>query len=49
MTSIPESVRDFLQTGPLGHVVTLDPEGSVVQVDVSRFYGVCPWTEPEER
>ena len=28
MTSIPESVRDFLATGPLGHVVTLDPDGT---------------------
>jgi PPOX class probable F420-dependent enzyme len=28
MTSIPKSVRDFLATGPLGHVVTLDPDGT---------------------
>jgi PPOX class probable F420-dependent enzyme len=28
MPSIPESVRDFLATGPLGHVVTLDPDGT---------------------
>ena len=28
MTSIPESVRGFLATGPLGHVVTLDPDGT---------------------
>jgi PPOX class probable F420-dependent enzyme len=27
MPGIPESVRDFLATGPLGHVVTIDPDG----------------------
>jgi len=25
------------------------PDGFVVHVDVTRFYGVGPWTEPEER
>jgi nitroimidazol reductase NimA-like FMN-containing flavoprotein (pyridoxamine 5'-phosphate oxidase superfamily) len=28
MPSIPQSVRDLLATGPLGHVVTLDPDGT---------------------
>jgi PPOX class probable F420-dependent enzyme len=28
MAPIPRSVRDFLATGPLGHVVTLDPDGT---------------------
>ena len=28
MAAIPESVRDFLATGPLAHVVTIDPDGS---------------------
>jgi PPOX class probable F420-dependent enzyme len=27
MATIPESVREFLATGPLAHVVTLDPDG----------------------
>jgi PPOX class probable F420-dependent enzyme len=27
MASIPQSVRDLLATGPLGHLVTLDPDG----------------------
>jgi PPOX class probable F420-dependent enzyme len=25
---IPQSVRDLLATGPLGHLVTLDPDGN---------------------
>jgi PPOX class probable F420-dependent enzyme len=28
MVTIPASVRDFLATGPLAHVVTLDPDGT---------------------
>lgn len=28
MVRIPASVRDFLATGPLAHVVTLDPDGT---------------------
>jgi PPOX class probable F420-dependent enzyme len=28
MPTIPQSVRDLLATGPLGHVVTLNPDGS---------------------
>jgi PPOX class probable F420-dependent enzyme len=28
MVTIPPSVRDFLATGPLAHVVTLDPDGT---------------------
>jgi PPOX class probable F420-dependent enzyme len=28
MLTIPGSVRDFLATGPLAHVVTLDPDGT---------------------
>jgi PPOX class probable F420-dependent enzyme len=28
MVAIPDSVREFLKTGPLAHVVTLDPDGS---------------------
>ena len=28
MVTIPQSVRDFLATGPLAHVVTLDPDGT---------------------
>lgn len=28
MTLIPESAREFLATGPLGHVVTLNSDGS---------------------
>lgn len=28
MTSIPDAVRAFLATGPLAHVVTLDPDGT---------------------
>jgi PPOX class probable F420-dependent enzyme len=28
MPAITASVRNFLQTGPLGHVVTLDPDGT---------------------
>lgn len=28
MVMIPASVRDFLATGPLAHVVTLDPDGT---------------------
>ena len=28
MSTIPESVREFLATGPLAHVVTLDPDGT---------------------
>jgi PPOX class probable F420-dependent enzyme len=28
MPTIPQSVRDLLATGPLGHVVTLDPDGT---------------------
>jgi len=28
MVTIPQSVRDFLTTGPLAHVVTLDPDGT---------------------
>ena len=28
MVLIPASVRDFLATGPLAHVVTLDPDGT---------------------
>lgn len=28
MTAIPESAREFLTTGPLGHVVTLNPDGT---------------------
>jgi len=28
MVAIPDSVRAFLATGPLAHVVTLDPDGS---------------------
>ncbi len=28
MAEIPQSVRDFLATGPLGHVVTIDPDGT---------------------
>jgi PPOX class probable F420-dependent enzyme len=28
MAAIPGSVREFLATGPLAHVVTLDPDGS---------------------
>lgn len=27
MTSIPQSVRDLIATGPLGHLVTIDPDG----------------------
>jgi PPOX class probable F420-dependent enzyme len=25
---IPQSVRDFIETGPLGHLITLDPDGT---------------------
>lgn len=25
---IPQSVRDFIATGPLGHLITLDPDGT---------------------
>ena len=28
MTTIPDSVREFLATGPLAHVVTLGPDGT---------------------
>lgn len=28
MVAIPQSVRDFIATGPLAHVVTLDPDGT---------------------
>jgi PPOX class probable F420-dependent enzyme len=28
MTTIPPSVREFLATGPLAHVVTIDPDGT---------------------
>jgi PPOX class probable F420-dependent enzyme len=28
MTAIPKSVREFLATGPLAHVVTLGPDGT---------------------
>lgn len=28
MAAIPQSVRDFLATGPLGHVVTLNTDGT---------------------
>jgi PPOX class probable F420-dependent enzyme len=28
MPAIPDTVRDFLATGPHGHVVTLDPDGT---------------------
>lgn len=28
MSAIPQSVRDFLATGPLAHVVTLNPDGT---------------------
>lgn len=28
MVTIPASVREFLATGPLAHVVTLDPDGT---------------------
>jgi PPOX class probable F420-dependent enzyme len=28
MGTIPASVRDFLATGPLAHVVTIDPDGT---------------------
>jgi PPOX class probable F420-dependent enzyme len=28
MATIPASVREFLATGPLAHVVTLDPDGT---------------------
>ena len=28
MTAIPDSVREFLATGPLAHVVTLGPDGT---------------------
>src|SRR5262245_15835638 len=28
MVSIPNGVRELLATGPLGHVVTLDPDGT---------------------
>jgi PPOX class probable F420-dependent enzyme len=28
MATIPDPVRDFLATGPLAHVVTLDPDGT---------------------
>ena len=27
MASIPQSVRDLLATGPLGHLATIDPDG----------------------
>jgi PPOX class probable F420-dependent enzyme len=28
VSEIPASVREFLETGPLAHVVTLDPDGT---------------------
>jgi PPOX class probable F420-dependent enzyme len=28
MASIPQSVRDLLATGPFGHLVTIDPDGT---------------------
>jgi PPOX class probable F420-dependent enzyme len=28
VVAIPQSVRDFLATGPLAHVVTIDPDGT---------------------
>lgn len=28
MTTIPPAVRDFVDSGPLAHVVTLDPDGT---------------------
>jgi PPOX class probable F420-dependent enzyme len=28
MTDIPQSVRDLLATGPFGHLVTIDPDGT---------------------
>ena len=28
MAQITQAVRDFLATGPLGHVVTLNPDGT---------------------
>ena len=28
MTAIPPSVREFIATGPLAHVITLDPDGT---------------------
>ncbi|MEX0667834.1 MAG: PPOX class F420-dependent oxidoreductase [Acidimicrobiia bacterium] len=28
MAKIPQSVRDLLATGPLGHLVTIDPDGN---------------------
>lgn len=28
MANIPQSVRDLLATGPLGHMVTIDPNGN---------------------
>jgi PPOX class probable F420-dependent enzyme len=28
MTVIPQSVRDLLATGPLGHLITIDPDGT---------------------
>lgn len=28
MSEISQAVRDFLATGPLGHVVTIDPDGT---------------------
>ena len=28
MATIPQGARDFLATGPLAHVVTINPDGS---------------------
>ena len=28
MVAVDQTVRDFLATGPLGHVVTLNPDGT---------------------
>jgi len=28
MVAIPDSARELLETGPLGHVVTIDPDGT---------------------
>ena len=40
MVTIPVSVRDFLATGPLAHVVTLDPDGTPhVTLAWARFDG----------
>ena len=39
---IPESIRAIVETGPLGHLTTLNADGSPQVAVVWSFYCVCP-------